>query len=347
MSSQRRMFLIAALVALVAAGWYRYSVTSADQPPPLQPVDIAFVTGGSGPYWQLAVNGAKAAAEKFDVNLTVETPDDDESLQQQTEILERVGAKVQGVAVSPLDAQGQTPLIDELVNNEVFVVTFDSDAPDSKRRGYVGTSNFAAGRLVARLVDEALPDGGKVAVLMANETKDNLLDRRGGFQEILAQLAAQAEADGEPKNIEVVDFLIDGGDADKCAELIRATLAEHSDLACFVGLNAQHGPRLMRVLKEDGQLGKIKIVAFDENPETLDGIESGDIFATVAQDPYNYGFDAVRMLAHLCRSDETELPFGTSTHSVSVEAIRQDNLDDYRAKVEARQAPGAAADDAG
>jgi ribose transport system substrate-binding protein len=341
------MFVIAALVALAAAAWYRYHVTSAEQPAPVTPVEVAFVTGGSGPYWQIAVNGAKAAAEKFDVDLTVETPDEDESIEQQSEILQRVGdSEIQGVAVSPLDAQGQTALIDEMVAKDVFVVTFDSDAPDSKRRGYVGTSNFAAGRVVAQLVDEALPDGGKVAVLMANETKDNLLDRKGGLQEKLAQLLALAEADGEPKNIEIVAFLVDGGNAEKSAELIRQALVDHPDLGCFVGLNAQHGPRLMAVLKEEEQLGKIKIVAFDENPETLDGIESGDIFATVAQDPYSYGYDAVRMLATLCRSDEAQLPIGTSTHSVSVEAIRQDNLDEYRDKVEARRAPSAADDDA-
>ena len=110
-----------------------------------------------------------------------------------------------------------------------------------------------------------------------------------------------------------------------------------------MGLNARHGPVLMDVLKAEGQLGKVKVVAFDENPETLDGIASGDIFATVAQDPYLFGYEAVRMLAKLCRSNENEQPIGATTFSVNIETVRQDNLDAYRAKLKARQRDSGAA----
>jgi ribose transport system substrate-binding protein len=180
---------------------------------------------------------------------------------------------------------------------------------------------------------------------VANKTKDNLLDRVGGFQEIVGQLAARAPKDGDEggPSIEIVDFFVDDGDDQKCATLVRQALADHPDLACFVGLNARHGPVLMDVLKAEGQLGKVQVVAFDENPETLDGIASGDIFATVAQDPYLFGYEAVRMLAKLCRSDETEQPIGATTFSVNTETVRKDNLDAYKAKLKARQSDAGAA----
>lgn len=342
--TSKRAFLVVALVAVGAAVWYRYRVLSAEEPPPLAPVNIVFVTGGSGPYWQLAANGARKAAQDLEANVQIEMPSGSESLAEQIEILKKVdAAKAGGIAVSPLDAAGQTELINGLAAKDLFVVTFDSDAPDSQRNGYVGTSNFAAGRVCARLVAEAAPDGGKIAVLMANLTKDNLLDRKGGFQEIFAQLETQAKKAQESGAAEapqwtVVDFLVDDGNDEKCAEIIRQTLKDHPDLACFVGLNARHGPVLMDVLKAEGQLGKVKVVTFDEDPKTLAGIESGDIFATVAQDPYLFGYEAVRMLAKLCRGTDTEQPIGATTYSVSVEPVRKANLDDYRAKLKARQA---------
>jgi ribose transport system substrate-binding protein len=336
MSSQMRTVLIVGLVALLAAGMYRRSVTQSEQPAPLAPVDLVFVTGGSGPYWQIAANGARAAAKELKANVEIEMPSDAESLPEQAKILQAIDEKaVDGVAVSPLDAAGQTELINQLAA-ETFVVTFDSDAPDSKRTGYVGTSNFAAGRVCARLAQEAMPEGGEIAIILANTTKDNLLDRKGGFQEVIGQITAANEKDGGPKFV-IIEILVDDGDDEKCADLIEKALGDHPQLACFVGLNARHGPILCDVLKEKEKLGVIKIIAFDEATETLDGIEDGNIFATVVQDPYRYGYESVAMLCKLARGDEAQRPVGTTTYSVSVHTIRKDTLRLYRETLKRRQ----------
>lgn len=326
MSTHRLWIGALLLVALAGAAWYRQSVFQAPSTTP--PPAIVFITGGSGPYWQQAVNGAKAAAQDLTVKLQVETPADAESLGQQTAVLEELDpAAIDGVAISPLDAEGQTPLINELAK-QAFVVTFDSDAPDSARQGYVGTSNFGAGRTCARLLPEALPQGGKVAVILANLTKDNLIDRKGGFQEALSQLASD---DAKPK-YEVVDFLVDEGSDERGAQLLRETLAKHGDLACFVGMNARHGPLLMRVLKDEDRLGKITVITFDDAPATLDGLAAGHIYATLAQDPFRYGYEAVRMLAELNRADAAYRPVSKTTYSVNVETVRPDGLEEYRAR---------------
>ena len=332
MSTHRLWIAALLLVALAAAAWYRQSVFQA--PPSAPPPAIVFITGGSGPYWQQAVNGAKAAADDLTVNLQVETPPDAESLDQQTEMLKELDSTaIDGVAISPLDAEGQTPLINNLAK-QAFVVTFDSDAPDSARQGYVGTSNFGAGRTCARLLPNALPQGGKVAVILANLTKDNLIDRKGGFQETLSQLASD---DSKPK-YEVVDFLVDDGSDKRGAELIHETLAKYGDLACFVGMNARHGPLLMRVLKDEDRLGKITVITFDDAPATLDGLAAGHVYATLAQDPFRYGYEAVRMLAELNRADAAYRPVSKTTYSVNVETVRPEGLDAYRAR-HSSQAP--------
>jgi ribose transport system substrate-binding protein len=337
MSNKQLAFLGVAAAALLGAAWFRYEALRPEETAPLAPVDVAFVTGGSGPYWQLAVNGARAAAKDLNANLDVQMPSDSENLTEQMAILEELDAgKIDGVAVSPIDAAGQTVLINALAK-KTNVITFDSDAPDSTRKGYVGTSNFAAGRVCARLAHEALPDGGKIAVILANTTKDNLQDRKGGFQEMLFQISANAKEGEAMAPLDVVGFLIDEGNDEKCAELIRETLADHADLACFVGMNARHGPILRKVLNEAGKLGQIKVIAFDDEDETLAGVEAGDIYATVAQDPFRYGYEAVRMLCVLSRADESQQPIGATTYSVNVETIRQENLEAHRAKVKSRQ----------
>lgn len=336
MSNRRLATWTIVLVAVIAVVGYR---TAVFRQPPVPPAPrIAFVTGGSGPYWQITVSGAKAAAREQNVNLQVEMPPDDESLDEQLTILTHLDLdQVDGIAVSPLDAEGQTHLINRLAR-AVNVVTFDSDAPLSDRQSHVGTSNFSAGRACARMVAAAIPEGGEIAVLLANLTKENIIDRRGGFQERINQLSQSGkDQEGAPRYT-IVGFYEDEGSKSKCAENIRTILAEHPNVACIVGMNANHGPTLLRVLKEEGKLGQIKLVTFDEASETLDGIQAGYVYATIAQDPYKYGYEAVNQLAELCRGRGIELPIvGKGSIYVGAEAIRQDNLHDFQARLWARQ----------
>ncbi|MAT69831.1 MAG: hypothetical protein CMJ58_09935 [Planctomycetaceae bacterium] len=334
-SPPKRTFwwLLAAVVAIAAAFWYRTDVLS---PPAPQPVAVTLITGGSGPYWQLVGNGATAAAEQYDVDLKILQPTDDENIAEQTALLKKVDPKqVDGLAISPLDAAGQASLINE-VARDCPVITYDSDAPDSMRLSYVGTSNLQAGERAAHLVEDALPEGGQVAVVLANLSKANMIERRDGFNQHFERRAAVA-GDDAPK-YEVVDHLVDEGSAETCRELVLATIEEHPDLACLVGMNAQHGAMLTTILKDAGKLGEIKIVAFDEDEATLDGIERGDIYGTIVQDPYRYGHEAVRQLASLARGAEVVRPLrgSFSTIGVATLPITKDDLEAFRAELAAR-----------
>ena len=334
MSGQRRAFWAILLVALIAALGYRMYVFGERSPPKPK---IAFIASGSGPYWQAIINGAKAAARDKNVDLRISIPEKSENLDEQVEILSKLDLRnLDGIALSPIDAERQTQTINEWVNRQKKVVTFDSDAPLSSRHSYVGTNNSQAGQTCALLVKEALPEGGKIVVLLANLTKANMLDRKSGFEEWFPS-DADATDDAPPVKYEVVGYFSDDGSDEKCATIIRDKLTEHPDLACFVGMTARHGPILLKVLRDADRLGQIKIIAFDDAEETLDGIEAGNIYATVVQDPFQYAYDAVTTLASLCRT-ETGLPIvGKGTMSVAAVPIKKRNLDDFRARLKARQ----------
>jgi ribose transport system substrate-binding protein len=335
--SRKRLIIWPLVAILCVAGFvYRKSVFQKPAPPPS--AQVAFVTGGSGPYWQLTVDGAKAAAAKHNVELQVEMPSDDENIEQQMGILAHLDmSEVDGIALSPIDAEGQTDLINQLVRREKKIVTFDSDAPLSTRQSHVGTSNFAAGRICAGLVNDAIPSGGKIAVLLANLTKENLQDRKAGFQERINQLTDDVP-EGSPNKFELVGYLVDNGKTATCEQNIRDVVAKHPDLAIIVGMNAKHGPILLETLKELDKLGAIKLVTFDDAEETLDGVEAGEIYATVAQDPYRFGYEAVTTLAALCSGDETSVPIvGRGSTYVGAEAIRKDNVESFRTRLKSRQ----------
>lgn len=326
MSSKSFAWVLVA-VAVGAALWYNLSVFSADPPGPKP--KIAVVTGGSSPFWQLIGNGAKAAAEDLEVDLQLLMPEEDENTEQQLALLEKIDGKaVDGVALSPLDAKGQTPIINALAEN-ALVATVDSDAPDSKRHSYIGASNIAAGHICGELVKEALPEGGTIAVVVANLTKQNMIDRKEGFETSIAR--------AEEATYEVLGFFSDE-DTSKEESTIGDLLKQHPEVDCIVGMNAQHGPRILKVLKEKEKLGKIKVVAFDELEGTLAGVESGDIYATVTQDPYQYGYQSVKTLAELTNASEIQrpLPGASSITSISTRTVRQDDVAEFRTHLNAR-----------
>jgi ribose transport system substrate-binding protein len=195
---------------------------------------------------------------------------------------------------------------------------------------FVGANNYGAGQLAARLAREALPDGGKIVLLVVNLTKDNIQDRKNGFSDALAV------AGGDAAKIEVVDVLEDQGHPDQCSKNVSKALADHSDLAGFVAMNGSEGPILIKTLRENERLGKLKLVTFDDAPETIAGVEEGSIFATIVQDPYHFGYETVRMLADLSRSDEFHKPLGLSTYTVSPFAVTKANLEEFRKTAQSR-----------
>lgn len=338
MNSSKRTFWTVVALAIVAAIGFRFYVF---RQPTLKPLpQLAFVTGGSEPYWQLTIKGAEAAAKENGIKLRIETPAENDSLESQMEIFDRLDIdKLGGIALSPIDAEGQTRFINGLVTRGKKIVTFDSDAPLSNRQSYVGTSNVYAGGSCAKLVEEALPNGGKVAVLLANMTKENMRGRKQGFEEQIAQ-ARSGSAENAAAKIEVVGYLEDNGNMERCAQNIKDTISKHPDLTCFVGLNARHGPTLLKVLGELNKLDQVKLITFDDAAETLDGIEKGHIFATMVQDPYKYGYESVTSLASLCRGDETSIPIvGRGATYVNAEPIRKENLQQYKARVKSREKP--------
>lgn len=329
--------LLLALIAIGAAAWYRSSVTVDPVAKTNKTTRAVFVTGGSDDFWKLTAKGAEAAAKEHNVELEVKMPSQAEGADEQMRIMIALqDSEIDGCAVSPLDAESQTRLINRL-SDKMHVVTFDSDAPLSERLYYVGTSNYRAGSIAQRLVRTAIPEGGKVAVFISNLTKTNMQERKLGYEETEAKVAKEAESNGESQKWETVIYAIDEGDREKIKENLTKALEENPDLACVVGMNGYHGPFFLEALEEAGKLGELKVIAFDAAEETLKGVTEGNIHATIAQDPYLYGYEAVRMLATLNNGHESQLPLvGGGAINVLAQPIRKDGVEAFREKLKKR-----------
>jgi ribose transport system substrate-binding protein len=105
---------------------------------------IAYITNGVDPFWNTAAAGVKAGAREFNADAEVHMPA--KGIVDQKRIVEGLLAgRIDGIAISPIDARNQVDLINEACG-VTKVITHDSDAPDSKRLCFVGMNNYNARR---------------------------------------------------------------------------------------------------------------------------------------------------------------------------------------------------------
>jgi ribose transport system substrate-binding protein len=89
------------------------------------------------------------------------------------------------------------------------------------------------------------------------------------------------------------------------------------------------------VLKESGKLGEVVNIAFDEDPITLGGVREGTIAATVVQQPFEWGYQGMKLMAAYLEGDRSTIP-GDKLVIVPTKIIDQSNVDGFEAELKAR-----------
>jgi ribose transport system substrate-binding protein len=150
-------------------------------PKPVSDQRFAFVINNPDPFWSYAQAGCFKAEQDFGVICDFQAPPTG-SQAEQNRILEDILSKggYKGVAVSPLDPANQTSILNK-VAAEMPLICHDSDAPESNRLFYLGTSNYDAGRELGKLVKERMPDGGKLMIFVGSIDVLNAQERRRGL----------------------------------------------------------------------------------------------------------------------------------------------------------------------
>lgn len=281
---------------------------------------LAFVTNNAADFWTIARKGTEQADAEL-AGATVEFRLGDGTAAEQKRIVDDLLAKgVDGIAISPVDPANQTGMLNDAARQTV-VFTHDSDAPDSRRECYVGTDNVAAGRDAGGLIKEALPQGGRIAVFVGKLDARNAQERLQGIKEAIAG-----------STISIIDVRTDDTDQVRAKANVSEMLVSHPDVAALVGLWSYNGPAILSAVRDAGRIGQVKIIAFDEDDETLTGVKSGAIMGTVVQQPYEFGYRSMTLLAKALDGDRSGIP---ASHQVFIptQVIRQNNVDEFRTKL--------------
>lgn len=300
-------------------------------------IRLAFVTNQIANFWNIAEVGAKDAGNDLsapgsEVEVEVRFPDPGQASVQKQIVEDLIASGIQGLAISPVDKE-LVPTINNWAE-QVDLITHDSDSPESNRLMYIGMDNYKAGRMAGELLVNALPDGGQVGIFVGRLEQDNALKRRQGLIDVLMGVdqfnGSYSPADAELKNdkYEIVGTFLDQGKSDVALSKAEDALSKYSDMKAVVGLFEYNPPELIKAVEKRGKLGEIVIVGFDENDLTLQGIKEGTVAGTIVQNPYEYGYQSIKVLTALARGDQSVIP-ESKYIDVPPRKITAENVDNF------------------
>jgi len=250
--------------------------------------------------------------------MSVKYPEQAAAAIQQRVLDDLVAAGAAAIMVSAVDPKNQTEGLNK-VAEKVPLFTTDSDAPKSKRLAYIGSSNVALGVDAGKLMLQALPEGGKCIGFVGLLGADNAKERIQGVQDTI-----------KGSKVELIDVRGDEIDQGRAKRNVEDALAATPDVACLVGFYSYNTPRIYEVLKEAGKLGKIKVIGFDEDPITLGGVKEGTIAGTVVQQPFEWGYQGMKLMAKVLEGDKSGIP-ADDIIIVPGKVIDQSNVDGFMA----------------
>ncbi len=286
--------------------------------------ELVFVVNGASDFWKIAEAGvSKAQAELPNYDMQFKYPEQAAAAIQQRLMDDLVAAGADAIMVSAVDPKTSTEALNR-IGSQVPLFTTDSDAPESNRIAYIGSSNVALGKDAGALMLKALPNGGKCMGFVGLPGADNARERIEGMQEAI-----------KGSKVELVDVRGDDIDQTRAKRNVEDTLAANPNIDCMVGIYSYNTPRIYEVLKESGKLGQIKIIGFDEDPITLGGVREGTIVGTVVQNPFEWGYQGMKLMAKYLEGDKSGIP-ANGLIIIPGQVIDQSNVDAFEKELKAR-----------
>jgi ribose transport system substrate-binding protein len=259
---------------------------------------LLFVTNGNSDWWNAVEKGMNDAAREF--GCTVELKRNNSQLQGQVEKLREALARtdVQGVAVSVFeaDAPGVLDAMRELQKSGKVVIAIDSDvaaeAADA-RSAYIGTNNVKAGEVAGRAAKTLRPQGGKVEIFVGTASAANARERRDGFFKGAGETFVRGET------------WEDGNDPGRASSNVKSSVGKNPEIGVLLGLWSYNAAPIAEEVKANAELRKkTNAITFDLDEAAVDQIAGGNIDASVCQNPYEMGYQGVKLLKALVQKDE-------------------------------------------
>jgi ribose transport system substrate-binding protein len=275
----------------------------------------------NNPFFDVARDGCmKRAKELGNVECIYKGPIEHEPATQAQIIQDFITQKVDGLAISVADVAAMTKSIDAAAAAGIPVITFDADAPGSKRTAYIGTNNKDFGLALGKQLAQLRPDGGKYAIVSGGPGAKNLAERVDGVRESLKG-TKWVEVQGSPTFCNDDSALA----IQQMTDLRTAT----PDLGAIVPIGgwpmfAPEGYKaFVNKNKKDIDAGKFTLVVADTLKMQLELLRDGYSNALTGQRPFEMGEKSMDTLLALKKGQKVPEVIYTGLDLVTKDNVAQ------------------------
>lgn len=287
------------------------------------PINVAVIVKATdSEFWQYVIIGAENAAKENPdkVKVTIFGPASEADIDEQVDILENViSNKPDAIVIASSSSEATVPALERAYEQGITVITIDNAVMTDKVHSFLATDNIKGGELAAENLVKAIEDNnmelsGKIGLISAMAGVQVLIDRDGGFEDKLAELAPE---------LELLEVRYTDNDMVKSLGATEDIITANEDLIGIFADNNMTGNGVAKAIEERGLEDEIAVVAFDSDPQEVESLRIGAIDALIVQDPYGMGYKGV-MYAYDVAVGET-IPEYIDT---GVVVVTRDNVDD-------------------
>lgn len=272
-----------------------------------QTITIAWIPKAlNNPIFEVGKIGAETKAKElteqgpYQVKIMYSAPVNSDAAEQTRVMEDAMAAGAEAIGVSCNDPTACIDPINKALAAGIPVMTWDADAPQSGRFTYLGVDNYEGGKVVAELMKQALPNGGRIALLTGVPGAFNLEERIRGFKEGIAD-----------SRIEIITTVACDDDINKGVQVVEETMQANPELNgwFFVGIWPFFAERGSMPLWEKATKNGMKTVAFDALPVELEFLKDGYLYGLVGQKYWGWGYDTTQMIYDLIVKGQQFDPF--------------------------------------
>jgi len=244
--------------------------------------------------YEVITRNAEEAAGEHNIQLLVQAPDE-ANLEQQIRIMETmIRQRLDGIAIDPVDADALIPVINKAIASGIPVVCFESDAPGSKRLGFIGADNYETGRTMGKAVSRLLNGKGMILVETGMSRMHGLSKRLDGLLQYL----------NTETQIDVLEVRYNEGSESRATMELEEMIDAHPHFNAFIGLDYVSGSTSILVWKAKGLKRYALTLGLTQAAE--EALRNGQLTSVISQNEEQWGVSIINTL--LLASTGGEVP---------------------------------------
>lgn len=268
----------------------------------------------SSDFWRSLIDGAKMAAEEYNVEIEVMAPVSEEDFEAQKKLVhEAIDMNPEAILLAPSSYTALTDVAKMVKEAGIKLVLIDSFLDQSIEDVAISTDNYQAGSKMGEFVKGRIDKNSRIGIVSHVQGSSTAIQREAGLRDSLGEFE---------KNI--VSTVFCDSDYDKAYKLTEEMLRENPDINVIFGLNEYSAVGAARAVRDLGLKGKIQMVGFDSSIEEIQLLEAGIFSAIVIQKPFSMGYLGVEKAVKLMWGESIPVKVDSGSELITKENMYSD-----------------------